>query len=398
MGHAVKESMAPYHEQRSRVLLAGTASSALLLLVTYLKFISARQQRQTAQRLADNEERWRLALEAAGDGVWDWDIAAQRILYSTGWIAMIGHQPEEISDQIEEWKKRIHPEDLSQALQALDQHLTGHSNAYVNEHRILCKGGHWKWMLDRGMVIARDLNGAPLRMVGTHTDISARKRLEEELRILATTDALTGLCNRRCFLEELHAEFERFKRYPASQAGVLMLDIDFFKKINDQHGHAIGDAALRHFGALLHSVLRRTDIAGRLGGEEFAVILMEINLENAMQFATRLCAHVRHHPLVFEGRTISMSVSIGLSMLQRDDEHSETVLHRADRALYQAKLGGRDRLVVDDPAAPQTQAPGELQRQEDAATAPPGVRPRAEAATAADPGSPAARPGSPTSG
>jgi hypothetical protein len=119
-----------------------------------------------------------------------------------------------------------------------------------------------------------------------------------------------------------------------------------------------------------------------------------------MQFATRLCAHVRHHPLVFEGRTIPMSVSIGLSMLQRDDEHSETVLHRADRALYQAKLGGRDRLVVDDPArtpAP-APAPGELPRQQGTATAPPGVRLRPEAATAADPGSPAARPESPTSG
>lgn len=350
VGHAVQELMAPYHEQRSRIVLAGIGLSVLLMLVAYLRWKSAQQQQAAAKSLADNEERWRLALEASGDGVWDWNLASNQVIYSARWKTMLGYAPEDIGISLEEWKKRVHPEDLSACLYAVEQHLKGRVPVYFSEFRMQSQDGQWKWIMDRGMVISRGPDGTPLRMVGTHTDISTRKQLEEELRTFATTDALTGLCNRRHFLERLELELRRFLRYTASRAGVLMIDIDFFKKINDHYGHAVGDAALKHFSNILLGIMRKTDVAGRMGGEEFSLLLIEINREQAMQFSDRLCSRLRHSPLVVGPHCITMSVSIGLSMFDPADTGCEQVLHRADQALYQAKHDGRDRVVMYTPA------------------------------------------------
>lgn len=346
VGHSLDEIMAPYREQISRALIAGTGLTVLLLLVGYLKWVGIRQQQKMDKQLADNEERWRLALEAAGDGVWDWDLAHGQADFSTGWKAMLGYAPDEIENDLEEWKKRVHPEDLARVMQDLGEHFSGKRDVYANEHRLLCKDGRWKWILDRGMVIARAADGSPLRMVGTHTDIDSRKQMEEMLVNLATTDALTGLGNRRWFLQRLEDELARVKRYPDVCASLLMADIDFFKKVNDTYGHATGDAALRHFAKLLTAVARESDIAGRLGGEEFGVFLPETTIEDAKVLAGRVCAALRETPLVSGERTIRMTVSIGVAALAPSDSIAEQALNRADAALYQAKNGGRDQAVA----------------------------------------------------
>lgn len=346
VGHSLNQIMAPYHEQRSRALLAGASLSALLLLVGYLKSVGLRQQHRMDKQLADNEERWRLALEAAGDGVWDWDVAANRVVFSTGWKAMLGYAPDEIKNDLDEWRKRVHPDDMARVMQDIGQHFNGNAATYFNEHRMLCKDGRWKWILDRGMVITRAPDGSPLRMVGTHTDIDSRKHMEEILVSLATTDALTGICNRRSFMEKLENELARIKRYPDICASVLMADIDFFKKINDTYGHATGDAALKHFAKLLTGLVRESDLVGRLGGEEFAVFLPETAIEDAGLLARRLCAALRESPLAAGEHTIRMTVSIGVATFEVGDTSAEQALHRADTALYQAKNGGRDQVVA----------------------------------------------------
>ncbi|HZX32539.1 MAG TPA: diguanylate cyclase [Rhodocyclaceae bacterium] len=347
VGHSIRDIMEPYREQSYRAIVAGIGLSILLLLVAYLKLISLRQRRKSAEALADNEERWRLALEAAGDGVWDWDMASNRVVFSVGWKKMLGYEVDEIGNQLEEWKRRVHPDDMPQVMQDIQDHFEGRAPVYANEHRVLCKDGSWKWILDRGMVMVRGRDGLPLRMVGTHTDISARKEMEAMLKNLATTDALTGLNNRRSFLENLEEEIARVRRYPQSSAAVLMADIDFFKKINDTYGHAAGDAALKHFAALLRNTARETDAVGRLGGEEFAVLLPETSVANAERFAQRLCALLREAPVMAGEHSISMTVSIGISMANGNDTGGEQVLHRADIALYEAKHNGRDQVVVN---------------------------------------------------
>lgn len=346
VGHSLRSISAPYHEQKSRAILAGLALTLLLLFAGYLKLIGIRQRQKSALELAANEERWRVALEAAGDGVWDWNVAAGTVVFSDGWKSMLGYMPDEIGTSPDEWKVRVHPDDMATVMHDVSEHLGGKTKFYSNEHRVLCKDGRWKWILDRGMVIERDKNHDPLRMIGTHTDISSRKEMEEMLKNLATTDALTGLGNRRQFMDRLESEVARIKRYPDSTSSVLMADLDFFKKINDTWGHGVGDAALKHFANVLRTTARQSDFIGRLGGEEFAVLLTETSLDDAKRYAERLCMALRQAPLSIAGETIRVTVSIGVTGLCPGDATAEDALHRADKALYEAKATGRDRVVA----------------------------------------------------
>lgn len=188
-------------------------------------------------------------------------------------------------------------------------------------------------------------------------DVSERKRVESELRRMATTDPLTGLNNRRRFLELAEVEMARLRRY-GRPVLVLMLDIDRFKAINDSHGHATGDRALVRLAEVCRSELRDTDHIGRLGGEEFAIILPETPLASACEVAERLrhrlaLADVPLNDLPLDPADlgqgcIRMTVSIGVAMSGEDDACIERALGRADRALYEAKAAGRNRVVIGD--------------------------------------------------
>jgi len=177
-------------------------------------------------------------------------------------------------------------------------------------------------------------------------DISERKRVEAELQEMATTDSLTGLANRRNFITRLADELARMQRLDNLHAAVLMLDLDHFKRINDTHGHATGDAMLRHFAALMGDELRKIDTAGRVGGEEFAIILPGADLEEAKIFAERLRQRVEATPLMLDDHVVSVTVSIGIAPMEVSDASADTVLIRADEALYRAKESGRNRVEV----------------------------------------------------
>ena len=145
--------------------------------------------------LKDSEARWKFALEGARDGVWDWNAVTDRVFYSNRWKGMLGYGEDEISDSLEEWESRIHPEDMPAVEKALEAHLQGNTAVYHNEHRVLCKDGDYKWILDRGKVIERTEAGKPRRVIGTHSDISDRKRweLEREKYIQELKEALSQI-------------------------------------------------------------------------------------------------------------------------------------------------------------------------------------------------------------
>jgi PAS domain S-box-containing protein len=135
---------------------------------------------QEELKLREREEVWKLALESAGDGVWDWDISTGDLFFSERWIEILGYNSETVQFNIDEWKKLVHPEDLCLVMESIDKHLSDKA-IYQNEHRILCKDGKYKWILDRGQVITYSEEGVPLRMVGTYTDLTAMKIAEHQL-------------------------------------------------------------------------------------------------------------------------------------------------------------------------------------------------------------------------
>jgi diguanylate cyclase (GGDEF)-like protein len=175
-------------------------------------------------------------------------------------------------------------------------------------------------------------------------DITERKRLNEELQMLATTDSLTGLPNRREFMRRLEEQQGRLQRELDQRAAVLMLDIDHFKNVNDQHGHAVGDAVLRHLATLMKDSQRKVDVLGRVGGEEFAALLPGADNEAARVFAERLRQRIESTPLQLNGLGLPVTVSVGIAAMAASDEKVDAVLVRADKALYCAKHGGRNRV------------------------------------------------------
>ncbi|RFP25658.1 CHASE domain-containing protein [Duganella sp. BJB476] len=180
-------------------------------------------------------------------------------------------------------------------------------------------------------------------------DVTERRRMHDELRVLATTDFLTGLPNRREFMRRLEDEHARLQRDLGACAAVLLLDIDHFKHINDEHGHAAGDAVLRQLGALLQEGQRKTDMLGRIGGEEFALLLPGTELDAAALHAERLRLRVAEAAMLLDDETrltVTVTVSIGIAALGGADGGGDVALRRADQALYCAKRGGRNRVEL----------------------------------------------------
>jgi diguanylate cyclase (GGDEF)-like protein len=185
-----------------------------------------------------------------------------------------------------------------------------------------------------------------LARLALENEVAERRHLEAELRRQASTDGLTGILNRSAFIAAGQAEMER--SHPDGQASsVLMFDVDHFKRINDCYGHAGGDLALQHLVGLLRTGLRDSDLIGRLGGEEFAIVLPAVPASVAVDVAERLRARVETSRLCFGERVIAMTVSVGVAVRGPADRMIEPIIARADDALYRAKAGGRNRVETE---------------------------------------------------
>lgn len=189
-------------------------------------------------------------------------------------------------------------------------------------------------------------DGKVYAILGMSTDITERKQLEDELLRLATVDELTGLYNRREFLQRAEQNLNRSRRYKEPFT-LLMCDIDFFKHINDTFGHATGDLALQTISAVIKSSLRDSDIAGRIGGEEFAILLVQTPLAGGYEVAERLREAIAATEIILEdGHSVPLTMSIGAAEPVYPHETLLTLLQRADQSLYQAKRSGRNKVCL----------------------------------------------------
>lgn len=326
-------------------LLGLLVALILSFIFFYVRYV-ADQKKQ-----ASSEELWRFALEGAGDGVWDWNLTTDTAHLSDRYKEMFGFTNEDIETNKAIWKNRIHPEDLPSMTSAVNSYIDGKTDKYVHEHRIICKDQSIKWVLSRGMIVHRDKQGKPTRMVGTHTDITERKLLQNKLENLAHFDSLCNLPNRTLFSDRLKLALAYAKREKKMLA-VLFIDLDQFKEINDLYGHEAGDMVLQAISLRLISCVRESDTVARMGGDEFIILLPIIEHENdAVLVANKIVDAVRK-PIQLENFknipliNLHVSSSIGISIYPQHGRDEKLLIINADIAMYQAKHNGKNQSQI----------------------------------------------------
>jgi diguanylate cyclase (GGDEF)-like protein/PAS domain S-box-containing protein len=469
------------HTHALRFLLASLTLSGLIsplfYLITVKPYLGLHAHSfKSAQALLHSEEQLRLVLEGAELGFWDWNILTGRVERNARWAEMLGYTHEEIQTTTQQWTDFIYPEDRDAAWGSISSVLDGKSPSHRLEYRMLHKDGSVRWILDQANIMERDLEGRPVRMSGTHMDITDRKQMETALvrsqemleeaqhvahmgswdwnilenivywtdeaaeiyvpddkyvtpsfeafksalhpddypqvmaaiqatleqdvnydieyrviskskgiryvhargrlfrnasgqavRLLGTAqditqkkllemelerqahmDYLTGVNNRRYFVKLAEQELHRAHRYGGNLA-FIMLDIDNFKAINDTHGHRAGDLVLRKMADVCASTLREVDVIGRMGGEEFAILLPETGLDEAFEVAERIRHTLASTAVELDqgGCVLAFTVSFGITALASAEDNIDTLLNAADGAMYLAKQGGKNRVCLD---------------------------------------------------
>lgn len=421
------------------------------------------QQHQRDETLRASQLKWQYALEAAGHGVWDYDVPSGRLHLSRQWKAMLGYAEHEIGDGLAEWDGRLHPDDRENCYADFMSMARGDTEAFGNIRRLRCKNGSYRWFLGQGRVMEWGENGAPRRAVGTHTDITeqvaaneqlreaatvfqasteaimitdaagviktvnpafsavtgyapaevvgqnprilksgrmpaeyyrrmwhhllenghweaevwnrrkdgkiypewqtitavrndqgeiieyvavfsdvTKRRLsEEEIRFRAHYDVLTGLPNRSLLTERLDQAIRVCQR-DGGKLGLLFIDLDRFKQVNDTLGHKAGDMLLREAAHRLQSCVRESDTVARQGGDEFVVLLLGVEkATDAGQVATKIAESVAR-PFDLNGQEARVGASIGITLFPDDGQDASTLLRNADLAMYRAKELGRN--------------------------------------------------------
>jgi diguanylate cyclase (GGDEF)-like protein len=296
---------------------------------------SYRRERQMAQAVRESEERYALAAQAANDGLWDWDLTKGTVYYSPRWAEMLGFHPGALADTPEEWLDRVHPEDLRGLREQLAALRTGERGSVLNEHRVRGHDEEYLWVLCRGLAVP-GLGAPATRVVGSLTDVTERRALEERLRQQALYDGLTGLANRVLFLDRLSQVLANAKRHLRCPFAVLWLDLDGFKHLNDTFGHLSGDKLLVQVGERIRSHIREVDTAARFGGDEFVVLLRDADQLAVESVVNRLSCHL-NEPYDLDGKLATVTASIGVALSSPSYERAEEVLRDADIAMYRAK-------------------------------------------------------------
>jgi diguanylate cyclase (GGDEF)-like protein/PAS domain S-box-containing protein len=307
--------------------------------------ITERREMETALR--SSEKNYRNLVDSVNSIILRWDAEGKIVFMNPYGLSFFGYEAEELLGKnvvgtIVPESESISQRDLAELMHAIQQDPDRFRN---NENENVVRDGRRVWIYWTNRAIT-DADGRIVEILSVGNDITGRRHMEAELRRLATTDSLTGAFNRRRFFQKARQEFLRHQRY-GHHFAVLLMDMDHFKKINDTHGHPAGDAVLKTFVDTCLSVFRVTDIFGRTGGEEFSAVLPETDAANAARVAERLrnCVMNSRVDVGTGNGPIRCTVSIGLTALKEDDVTLESMIRRADKALYDAKRSGRNRVM-----------------------------------------------------
>ncbi len=328
------------------------------VLTGFMAIESEITERKLAEAtLEETRDRLQAAVTGTNDGLWDWKVGTEDVWYSPRFWTLLGFikEAEFPPSRFDSWSDRLHPDDSHASLRALQRNQT-QKETYDVECRLRMVNGEYRWFRARGAT-QFDANAQPIRIAGSIQDIDDRKMIEEQLRVSALIDKLTGLPNRALLLDRLQQAIERHKRTKESNYAVLFLDFDRFKLVNDSMGHGVGDLLLREIARRLDSAVRTVDsvtrptqagTASRFGGDEFVILLNGLAaVEDAQKVADRIL-EVLSMPYMLDGHEVVSTASIGIVTSSSGHDLAEDVLRDADTAMYEVKAAGKGRAVMFD--------------------------------------------------
>lgn len=288
----------------------------------------------------DSRNKLSAALDGTGLCLWQLDVPSGKlVIFNRRWGSMLGFQPKELSAHFDVWREHLHPEDKEMVLSAFYNHLEGKAPFYEALHRMQAKNGTITWVLDRGRVTQWSDDGKPLKVTGTHIDMTKEKQYEQQLAKLANHDPLTGLANRHA----LQAQFDLLKKL--GPLSIAFIDLDDFKNVNDTLGHRSGDEVLLQLSQRLHESCPPEVTIGRIGGDEF-ILLLPWSLEHPeVNHIARYCLDAAITPFELGNGAAKVGASIGVNESWADDTFNNAVI-RADESMYLIKRTGKNGIAL----------------------------------------------------
>jgi diguanylate cyclase (GGDEF)-like protein/PAS domain S-box-containing protein len=351
--HHVLGTLAIYHRKINR-----PSAADITLIEQCADLISVALDKNAAEvQLHDREKQLALVLDASQLGFWDWDILKNRVVRNERWATMLGYSLKDIDFTVKQWIDFIHPDDQAMAYKSIQDCLDGVAPLHSIEYRMHTKDGQYRWILDQAQVVERDANYKAIRMCGTHTDITERKLMEEQIRYQALYDGLTQLPNRYLFEDRLRQAMVKSKR-TGCYGALMFLDMDNFKPINDSYGHVVGDLLLIEVAARLKSCVRAADTVARIGGDEFVVELEQLDTDRLLSEREAESAADKIRQLLAEPYVLKVAAetgeettvvhhctaSIGVVLFIGNEISQKEILKRADNAMYRAKDSGSNQV------------------------------------------------------
>ncbi|WP_187287400.1 GGDEF and EAL domain-containing protein [Gottschalkia acidurici] len=298
-----------------------------------LQYHELKKSRETIEK---NEERYRLVSEASNDGFWDMDTVTKNIFTNVRLKEVLGLDESEVRNYIDRLDKYVHPDDFNIIENIFKEIKQGVRDSYHVEYRTLDKYGTYRWILAKGKSL-RDKDGNMCRISGFHIDIEDRKLQEEQIKVLAYYDSITGLPNRAMFYKKM----DNILKQEDSCGSVIYMDIDNFKIINDTFGHEFGDLLLKKLADRLKPIESKESHVFRLSGDEYIIVFEKYNEDNIEQKIIQTQEYISE-PFSIDDNEIQISVSMGVVFYPKDGRSVEEVLKKADLAMYKAKEFGKN--------------------------------------------------------